>query len=265
MADKNNRPVTTEASPVRAPSPIPVPDSTKIWVEEAEPAPPAVTPMVSTSSTRCRLGMLPTSVTFPASRANPTEVPIASKNTDSRIAKTNRVAATVPIEENAPKENSPSKLRSGAVQPGIDGATRLQPSGLTLPASSTEGPMLNTASTMLAKMVDTTIPMRMAPGTLRTTRIAVNNSPTINTSTGQPDSSPPMPRPNGTVVPASSGTRRTNPEFTNPIRVINRPIPTTMPVLIESGTARNTAVRNPVSTNTTMTRPRPEEHTSELQ
>src|SRR5690625_3746240 len=199
--------------------------------------------------------MLPTLATLPASRARPTEVHIASKKTDSRIAKTKSDAAIAPIEENAAKENSPSRLRSGALQPGRDGATRLQPSGLTLPASSTEGPMLKRASTMLAKIVETTMPMRMAPGTLRTTRMAVNNNPTTKTRTGQPASSPSMPSPSGTVVPAASGTRRTNPEFTSPMRVMNKPMPTTMPVLIASGTARKTAVRNPVRTKTTMTSP----------
>src|SRR5699024_7503760 len=112
---------------------IPVPDSTKICVDEAEPAPPAVTPSASMSRTRSRRGMLPSLSTLTASRASPTQVTIASKNTDSRMAKTNSVAAIEPMEENALKEMLPSRLRSGVDQLGIDGDTRLQPSGLALP------------------------------------------------------------------------------------------------------------------------------------
>src|SRR5699024_9426666 len=114
-----------EANPVRAPSPIPVPDSTKIWVDDAEPAPPAVPPSASTSRTRSKRGMSPLTSTLPASRARPTEVAIASNNTHIRIAKNSKDEAMEPIYEKAPKDKLPSSLRSGALQPGMDGATRL--------------------------------------------------------------------------------------------------------------------------------------------
>ena len=83
----------------------------------------------------------------------------------------------------------------------------------------------------------------------------VSSRLTTKTSTGQPASSPPVPRPTGTVVPAASGRRRTNPALTRPISAMNRPMPTTIPVFSPSGTALNTAVRKPVATSTTITRP----------
>ena len=52
MAARNSTPVTTLARPVRAPSAMPVEDSTKIWLEDTEPAPPATAPRASTRSTR---------------------------------------------------------------------------------------------------------------------------------------------------------------------------------------------------------------------
>ena len=59
----------------------------------------------------------------------------------------------------------------------------------------------------------------------------------------------------GTVVLAASGMRRTKPESTRPISAMNRPIPTLIAVLSEAGIAWKTALRNPVSTSTRMTRP----------
>ena len=64
-----------------------------------------------------------------------------------------------------------------------------------------------------------------------------------------------MPSPTGTVVCAASGSRRTNPASTRPIRLMNRPMPTAIADFSAAGTARNTAVRNPVSTSATMIRP----------
>ena len=70
------------------------------------------------------------------------------------------------------------------------------------------------------------------------------------TSAGQLISLPPMPSPTGTVVLAASGTRRTKPASTKPMSARNSPMPTPMAVLSWVGTARNTAVRRPVSTRT---------------
>ena len=54
---------------------------------------------------------------------------------------------------------------------------------------------------------------------------------------------------------AVSGMRRTKPALTKPMSAMNSPMPTTIAVLRESGTALNTAVRKPVSTRTTMITP----------
>ena len=64
-----------------------------------------------------------------------------------------------------------------------------------------------------------------------------------------------MPMPTGTGELAASGTRRTKPASTKPMKARNSPIPTLMACLRGSGTASNTAWRNPVSTRTVITSP----------
>ena len=107
----------------------------------------------------------------------------------------------------------------------------------------------------MASTVDDSTPIRIAPLTLRTTRMPVSSRPTTNTAVGQEAIEPLMPRPTGTVVCASSGSRRTNPASTRPIRQMNTPMPTAIADFSDAGTARNTAVRNPVSTSATMMTP----------
>ena len=64
-----------------------------------------------------------------------------------------------------------------------------------------------------------------------------------------------MPMPTGTGELAASGTRRTKPASTKPMKARNSPIPTLMACFRGSGTASNTAWRNPVSTRTVMSSP----------
>ena len=61
-------------------------------------------------------------------------------------------------------------------------------------------------------------------------------------------------------MPSSTGVAmlagiRTKPASTRPMNAMNRPMPTLIAVFSSSGTARNTAVRKPVSTSTRMIRP----------
>ena len=130
-----------------------------------------------------------------------------------------------------------------------------QPAGLNFPGETNDGPTSNTASTTIANTVVTTMPMRMAPRVSRATSTAVSSRPTTNTTVGQPCSCPVGPSWSGTVVPAASGMRRTNPASTRPISAMNRPMPTLMAVLSCMGIALNTAVRSPTSTSTAMTTP----------
>ena len=99
------------------------------------------------------------------------------------------------------------------------------------------------------------MPIRIAPWTRRTNSTSVSSRPTTKTSAGQVTSLPSMPSPTGTVVPAASGIRRTNPASTSPMIVRNRPMPTPIAVLSWVGTERNTAVRSPVSTRIAMITP----------
>ena len=91
--------------------------------------------------------------------------------------------------------------------------------------------------------------MRRAALIFLTMRPIVRNRPKAKTTTGHPTSSPLLPRVTGTgPVPV----RRTKPASTRPMRAIKRPIPTEIAILSCVGTARKTAVRNPVRTKTRM-------------
>ena len=180
-------------------------------------------------------------------------VPMASKKMDSRMVKISRAHAIPPSSRKASMGAAePSRDRSGTANSasGEDGTTSDQPCGL-----STEEPLGETASSTCARTVVSTTEIRIPPLTLRTISATVSSRPTTNVRVGQPKSSPPVPSCTGTVVWAASGMRRTNPAFTNPISAMNSPMPTTIAVLRESGTALNTAVRNPVTTRTTMITP----------
>ena len=107
---------------------------------------------------------------------------------------------------------------------------------------------------MMASAVLITMPIRMAPLTRSAISAAMISRPTMNTVTGQPRSVP-VPNWTGTVVPATSGTRRTMPASTSPISAMNSPMPTPIEVLSWAGMARTTAVRKPVSTSTVMISP----------
>ena len=107
----------------------------------------------------------------------------------------------------------------------------------------------------MASTVEDSTPIRIAPLTLRATRMPVTSRPTTNTAVGQEAIEPLMPRPTGTVVCAASGSRRTNPASTRPIRQMNTPMPTAIADFSAAGTALNTAVRKPVNTSSTMMTP----------
>ena len=111
--------------------------------------------------------------------------------------------------------------------------------------------MPTTASTTTASTVAAMIPIRMAPRTCLTIMTMMASSPRTKTSVGQPARKPPIPSSTG-VGPAGL---RTKPASTNPMIVMNRPMPTLIAVLSWRGTARKTAARNPVSTSTRMISP----------
>lgn len=83
----------------------------------------------------------------------------------------------------------------------------------------------------------------------------MSSSPTQNTAVGHEAMEPSIPSPTGTVVLAASGSRRTNPASTSPMKALNAPIPAAMAVLSGPGIAANTAVRNPVRASSTMITP----------
>ena len=90
-------PVTTLAIPVRAPSPTPAADSTKISFADTEAKPPTADAAASTSNTGlASTKLLSLSRRF-ASLANPVIVPMASKKTLSRIVNVSSDAEMTPI------------------------------------------------------------------------------------------------------------------------------------------------------------------------
>jgi hypothetical protein len=83
----------------------------------------------------------------------------------------------------------------------------------------------------------------------------VTSNPTTNTKVGHDAIELSMPSPTGTVVPAASGTRRTKPASTSPMKAMNNPIPTAIAAFSDGGTMLKTAVRKPVAASTTTTSP----------
>src|SRR5690606_24962410 len=87
-ASKKSTPVTTEARPVRAPSPTPAAESMKIVLDDEDVAPPATAPIPSTMSADFSLGKLPSASASPASLVSPVRVPTASKKLVNNSVKT---------------------------------------------------------------------------------------------------------------------------------------------------------------------------------
>src|SRR5665648_595870 len=148
-------------------------------------APPAAAATESTIRICLVRGGLPASSSRPASPPMATIVPMVSKKSASMIEKTSSTTATMPIFSIEPKsEKWPISEKSGilANDSGIFGTTRPHPVGLSADFS----PMVAMASMMTARTVAEAIAIRIAPRTLRTSRIAIRNRPTTNTRIGQP-------------------------------------------------------------------------------
>ncbi len=181
-------------------------------------------------------------------------MPIVSKKSDSSSENTNSPAVTNPTAVKAPvRLKSPRMLRSGALNQvsGMRGTFRAQPTGLSgvsgLP--SLNGPILKTDSTITARTAVARMPMSRAPLTFRVTSTIISRRPATKTTVGQPRSWPLTPN----EISGTPG--RVMPASTNPMRAMNRPMPTPMAYFSGSGTASNTATRKPVSTRMPMMMP----------
>ncbi len=246
-ARANRVPVTTLANPVRAPSPTPAADSTKLVLEEADAAPPATAARPSTNSSRPRCGTRPRSSSSPASLLTPTAVPMVSKKSVRKSVKTSSTTVNTPTCSTAPSRlNSPTRPKSG------NATTSSGMAGTVNPHRS--GAMSAISLTTIATTVITTIPTRMAPFTPRDSRATVSSTPRQKTNTGQPERVPSSPSWTGTE-PVSPGTRVAKPASTKPTKAMNRPMPTLMACFICRGTAYMIASRTPVTTRTQTTMP----------
>ena len=173
-----------------------------------------------------------------------TIVPIVSKKSASITVNTSRTRATGPMCTKAPTmSNWPSSEKSGSAKTPSKVGGELKPPGL----SSPRPPMCMVFSRITASTVEARIEIRMAPRTLRTCSTIASTRPKTNTRIGQ------VPRlPSERMVPPSPTTK---PALVSPMSVMNRPMPTPIAVFSGAGTARKTAVRNPVSTRIRMSTP----------
>src|SRR5919205_2365885 len=149
MEPRNSAPVTTDASPVRAPSPIPAAESMYTVLEEPDVAPPATAPTPSTMKADFSRGNVPSLCATPALFASPVRGPMASKKLVNTSVNPSTVAPRPPIRPKAPnRSNCPTRPRSGADTswPDSTGVFRCQPPGLV----SLAGPMCRMASTTAA-------------------------------------------------------------------------------------------------------------------
>ena len=138
-----------------------------------------------------------------------------------------RTTLTMPILSREPSRlKCPSVARLGISTGGPDraGTDRDHPVGLL---SGSKGPRWATNSMRAASTVEAMMPMRIEPFTLRTCRMSMRNRPKRKTSTGHPWRDPPSPSSSGVPV-----ARRTTLASTNPMRAMNRPIPTLIAVLM---------------------------------
>ena len=125
-------PVTTLASPVRAPSPTPEADSMYDVLLDTEAAPPAAAATESTIRMRCEFGGVPSLSSRPASAPIAVIVPMVSKKSASISVKISSSADTTPTFSNDPNRlNSPMVSRFGLVnQWSVSfGTLRPQPPG----------------------------------------------------------------------------------------------------------------------------------------
>lgn len=255
IASRKTTPVTMFARPVRAPSPMPAPDSMNTVVEEDEVPPPTTAPTPSTTSADLMRGKLPFSSASCASRESPVMVPIASKKFVNSSVKTSMMTVTTPTLPKS-KLTAPTRPRSGIANglPCRTGSVRLQPPGFSDPSSANFGPIFQIASTITAMSVPLTSPMRMPPLTFFATRMPVSTSVTTKMTVGivaiKPTPDGPSPT-GGDDWPVES----TKPEFTKPMNAMKKPMPTVIASLSCTGTASKIIRRRPVAASSTMSRP----------
>ena len=187
-----NRPVTTEARPVRAPSPTPVADSTNTVWPEPPATPPIAPPAPSMNSALDRPGIRPLSSASSASVPTPMMVAIASKKPASTRVKTMKPTVIAPTSPQPPNSTFPKREKSGR-----------RPRCRPVPAATCPMPWRRdrpTLWTTTAITVPTTMPIRIAPGTARACSMKISSRVTQKIRTGQPASSPLVPRVTGGPV-----------------------------------------------------------------
>ena len=203
--------MTTEARPVRAPSPTPGRglDVGGVGRDRAGTT-GGRRERVDEQDLARMFGGMPSSSSRPASAPIATIVPIVSKKSASISVKTSRTAATTPTLANEPNRLKwPSSPKSGTstILSGSFGTFRPQPAGLTTcrwrrPAA----PILAIASTMIARTVAPRMRDQdgaLAPcATIRATIASTGRG--RRRATGQPFSVPPMPSSTGTGAGAGA-------------------------------------------------------------
>ena len=95
MANRNSRPVVTEARPVLAPAATPAVDSTNVVVVEVPRMAPADVAMESASKAGLIRGSMPFSSSISDFVATPISVPSVSKTSTNRKAKTTTMKSMI--------------------------------------------------------------------------------------------------------------------------------------------------------------------------
>ncbi len=201
----------------------------KVVFDDTPAAPPTAAATESTSRTRPTPGTVPCSSASPASDATPVTVPIVSKKSVSMIAKIVSAAVSGPRTVNTlVRSNWPIVAKLG-VAVMVDGTVAT--------------PVTRQTTVMTA------IEMIRAPRSFMTHRTIVRSSPSRKMNcdvsvgkTGATIGDPPC----GVTM---------KPPLTKPMNRMNRPMPTPIARLSDSGTACMTASRKPTTTSSVTSRP----------
>src|SRR5262245_17705045 len=232
-ARRKHTPVTTEASPVRAPVATPADDSTKVVAEEAPAAPPAAAASESTRSTRFRRGRSPSGVSQPPSAPTPITVPMVSKKSESIMEKIVTTAVITPTRAKTERSMPDPRLEKSGHAVRVFGIT-------ACPGRGNARPPVH-ALTIMARMVVAKMPRRRPAVMPRDWNHSTRSRPNSATATGAEVSGP-------RVTGTPGGPGFTMPEALRPMKRMKSPMPTPMACFSEAGMAFMIASRSPVTT-----------------
>ncbi len=209
MATRNNIPVTTLAKPVRAPTETPDALSIYVVTVDVPNTAPAIVPTESANRARLALGSLPLLSRKPAFSDTPTRVPIVSKRSTKRKAKT--------------KPIRPTSKAAGSSRTALPNRLDGQVGRSNTPVGKGVWPIsIEISATPIT-------PISIAPFAPLTSNTPIPSIPSISMPTDTLLTSP-----SDTSVCSFASTI---PAFFNPMKAINKPMPAAEACFRASGTA----------------------------